>query len=117
MQQQTKDLTCLTKKWKEFKLTKLKQDKDSNHYILYAHVTISGLPKQDDNYAYYNEQEYKDDYDYGDDEAPVNDVDGASDNSVPIHRPIIISESIEEEVDNGMTIRLPCIVDKLPGEN
>jgi len=74
----------------------------------------NGLPKQDDNYAYYNEQEYKDDYDYGDDEAPLNDVDGASENSVPIHRPVIISEPLEEQVDNGMTIRLPCIVDKLP---
>ena len=46
----------------------------------------------------------------------MNDVDGASDNSLPIHRPVIISESIHVDVDNGMTIRLPCIVDKLPGD-
>ena len=77
---------------------------------------FSGFPKQDENYAYYNEQEYKDDYDYGDDDVPVNDVDGASDNSLPIHRPVIISESLHVDVDNGMTIRLPCIVDKLPGD-
>ena len=75
------------------------------------------MPKQDDNYAYYNEQEYKDDCDYGDDDVPVNDVDGTSDNSLLIHRPVIISESIQMDVDNGMTIRLPCIVDKLPGKD
>ena len=77
---------------------------------------ISGLPKHDDNYAYYNDQDYKDDYDYGDDDdVPVNDVDGTSDNSLLIHRPVIQSESVQLDVDNGMTIRLPCIVDKLPG--
>ena len=77
---------------------------------------FSGFPKQDDNYAYYNEQEYKDDYDYGDDDVPVNDVDGASDNSLPIHRPVITSESKHLNVDEGMTITLPCNVDKLPGD-
>eukprot|EP00090_Calanus_glacialis_P015493 TRINITY_DN24450_c0_g1_i1.p1 TRINITY_DN24450_c0_g1~~TRINITY_DN24450_c0_g1_i1.p1 ORF type:complete len:485 (-),score=135.14 TRINITY_DN24450_c0_g1_i1:279-1733(-) len=84
--------------------------------LLLCFIGVHGLPKQDDNYAYYNEQEYKDDYDYGDDDVPVNDVDGTSDNSLLIHRPVIISESIQMDVDNGMTIRLPCIVDKLPGE-
>eukprot|EP00092_Neocalanus_flemingeri_P092570 GFUD01117529.1.p1 GENE.GFUD01117529.1~~GFUD01117529.1.p1 ORF type:complete len:486 (+),score=120.08 GFUD01117529.1:165-1622(+) len=79
-------------------------------------VTVHGLPKQDDNYAYYNEQEYKDDYDYGDDETPTNDVDESPANSLLIHRPVIVSESVQLDVDNGMTIRLPCIVDKLPGE-
>eukprot|EP00092_Neocalanus_flemingeri_P054291 GFUD01063929.1.p1 GENE.GFUD01063929.1~~GFUD01063929.1.p1 ORF type:complete len:489 (+),score=123.56 GFUD01063929.1:223-1689(+) len=79
-------------------------------------VTVHGLPKQDDNYAYYNEQEYKDDYDYGEDENPINDVDESPANSLLIHRPVIISESVQLDVDNGMTIRLPCIVDKLPGE-
>eukprot|EP00092_Neocalanus_flemingeri_P043933 GFUD01048575.1.p1 GENE.GFUD01048575.1~~GFUD01048575.1.p1 ORF type:complete len:486 (+),score=106.52 GFUD01048575.1:30-1487(+) len=79
-------------------------------------VTVHGLPKQDDNYAYYNEQEYKDDYDYGDDETPINDVDESPANSLLIHRPVIVSESVQLDVDNGMTIRLPCIVDKLPGE-
>jgi len=89
----------------------------SNTLLIFSCLILGaiGLPKQDENYAYYNEQEYKDDYDYGEDEVPVHDADGASDNSVPIHRPAIISESIEEKVDNGMTIRLPCIVDKLPG--
>jgi len=78
---------------------------------------VLGLPKQDDNYAYYNDQDYKDDYDYGDDDdVPVNDVDGTSDSSLLIHRPVIQSESVQLDVDNGMTIRLPCIVDKLPGE-
>jgi len=79
-------------------------------------VAVQGLPKQDDNYAYYNEQEYKDDYDYGDDDLPVNDVDGTPDDSLLIHRPVIESKSVQLDVDNGMTIRLPCIVDKLPGE-
>merc|ERR1712168_1176060 len=78
---------------------------------------VHGFPKQDDNYAYYNEQEYKDDYDYDDDDVPVNDVDGTSDNSLPIHRPVITSESTHLNVDEGMTITLPCNVDKLPGEN
>jgi len=78
---------------------------------------VHGFPKQDDNYAYYNEQEYKDDYDYGDDDVPVNDVDGTSDNSLPIHRPVITSESTHLNVDEGMTITLPCNVDKLPGDN
>eukprot|EP00092_Neocalanus_flemingeri_P007861 GFUD01008487.1.p1 GENE.GFUD01008487.1~~GFUD01008487.1.p1 ORF type:complete len:174 (+),score=50.96 GFUD01008487.1:237-758(+) len=79
-------------------------------------VAVHGLPKQDDNYAYYNEQEYKDDYDYGEDETPINDVDESPANSLLIHRPVIVSESVQLDVDNGMTIRLPCIVDKLPGE-
>jgi len=77
---------------------------------------VHGFPRQEDNYAYYNEQEYKDDYDYGDDDVPVNDVDGTSDNSLPIHRPVITSESTKVDVDEGMTITLPCNVDKLPGE-
>ena len=78
---------------------------------------VVGLPKQDENYAYYNEQEYTDDYDYGDDDTTVNDADGALDDSLITHRPVIISESSKLDVDNGMTIRLPCFVDKLPGEN
>jgi len=79
-------------------------------------LLVKGLPKQDDNYAYYNEQEYTDDYDYGDDDTTVNDADGALDDSLITHRPVIISESSKLDVDNGMTIRLPCFVDKLPGE-
>ena len=63
-------------------------------------------------YNYYSEQEYQDEYDY-DDEILVNDVDDAT---IPSHRPTIISDSVLLNVDNGMTIRLPCIVDKLPGE-
>ena len=72
------------------------------------------MPAQDDNYAYYNEQEYSDDYDYGDDD--VNDVVGTSHDSLITHRPVMISESSQVDVDSGMTIRLPCIVDKLPGD-
>jgi len=77
--------------------------------------SAKSLPKQDDNYAYYNEQEYTDDYDYGEDDTAVNDADGALDDSLITHRPVIISESSQLDVDNGMTIRLPCNVDKLPG--
>jgi len=85
-------------------------------FVILLLLEVHGFPKQDDNYAYYNEQEYKDDYDYGDDDVPVNDVDGAPDNSLPIHRPVITSESKHLNVDEGMTITLPCNVDKLPGE-
>jgi len=83
---------------------------------LFMVILVTGLPKQDDNYAYYNEQEYSDNYDYGEDDTPVNDDDGSSDDSLVTHRPVILSESSKLDVDNGMTIRLPCIVDKLPGE-
>ena len=79
-------------------------------------LAFAGLPKQNNNYAYYNEQEYSDDYDYGDDDVPVNDVDDASHDSLITHRPVMISESSQVDVDSGMTIRLPCIVDKLPGD-
>ena len=85
-------------------------------YSLHLRCVV-GLPKQDDNYAYYNEQEYTDDYDYGEDDTAVNDADGALDDSLITHRPVIISESSQLDVDNGMTIRLPCNVDKLPGNN
>ena len=75
---------------------------------------ISGLPsigkEGEEGYQYYNEQEYQ--YDY-DDDTLVNDVDEAL---IPSHRPTILSESIVLDVDNGMTIRLPCTVDKLPGK-
>ena len=32
-------------------------------------------------------------------------------------RPQIVSDPVKLDVDNGMTIRLPCLVDKLPGED
>ena len=66
-----------------------------------------------DGYQYYNEQEYQEEYDY-DDDILVNDVDDAT---IPSHRPAIISDSVVLDVDNGMTIRLPCSVDKLPGNH
>jgi len=81
--------------------------------VCFSHGLL-GLPKQDESYAYYNEQEYKDDYDYGDEDTPSVEVEGAA--AVLTHRPVIISEPINTDVDNGMTIRLPCVVDKLPGE-
>ena len=71
----------------------------------------SGLPSiEKEGYQYYNEQEYQ--YDY-DDDTLVNDVDDEA--LIPSHQPAILSESIVLDVDNGMTIRLPCTVDKLPG--
>ena len=74
-------------------------------------LNISGLPSSEaDGEQYYAEQEYQ--YDY-DDDSLVNDVDEAH---IPSHRPAILSDSIVLDVDNGMTIRLPCIVDKLPGK-
>ena len=66
--------------------------------------------KEEEGYQYYAEQEYQ--YDY-DDDTLVNDVDSAL---IPSHRPTILSDSIVLDVDNGMTIRLPCTVDKLPGK-
>ena len=36
------------------------------------------------------------------------------DDKVPSHIPKIVSDSVKLDVDNGMTIRLPCVVDKLP---
>ena len=88
-------------------------------FIIFFLITFDvflGLPKQGENYAYYNEQEYTDDYDYGDDDSNVNDADGALDDLLITHRPVIISKSSQLDVDNGMTIRLPCFVDKLPGD-
>ena len=61
---------------------------------------------------YYNDDynnDYNDDYE---DEPSVNDV---SDDKVLSHIPKIVSNSVKLDVDNGMTIRLPCTVDKLPG--
>jgi len=79
--------------------------------------TTLGFPSTDDNYDYYKDQEYRDDdYDDNYEDSPVNDVDGDSDNAIAIHRPVIISESTNIEVDNEMTIRLPCLVDKLPSD-
>ena len=70
---------------------------------------IPGYPQGDE---YYNDQDYQ--YDYDEDEKlPLNDVDDS--NTIPLfHVPTIISDSVMLDVDNGMTIRLPCIVDKLP---
>ena len=42
----------------------------------------------------------------------MNDV---SDDKVLSHIPKIVSNPVKLDVDNGMTIRLPCTVDKLPG--
>ena len=86
-----------------------------NNYKVWIHQpdsqNISGLPSIDtEGYQYYAEQEYQ--YDYEDDTL-VNDEDEAL---IPSHRPAILSDSIVLDVDNGMTIRLPCTVDKLPGK-
>ena len=42
----------------------------------------------------------------------MNDV---FDDKVLSHIPKIVSNPVKLDVDNGMTIRLPCTVDKLPG--
>ena len=91
--------------------------------MIFQISVIAGLPKQDASYAYYSEQEYVEGYDYdgsglvdGDDNAAVNEAIEASHDTLVTHRPAIISEGAELDVDNGMTIRLPCIVDKLPGD-
>jgi len=79
------------------------------YLVLLLCVTAQGFPQGDE---YYNDQDYQ--YDYDEDEKlPLNDVDDS--NTIPLfHVPTIISDSVMLDVDNGMTIRLPCIVDKLP---
>ena len=70
-----------------------------------SHYLFAGSPTEE----YYND-DYNADYDY-DDDLPVNDVE---DDKLPSHIPKIVSDSVKLDVDNGMTIRLPCVVDKLP---
>ena len=74
---------------------------------------ISGFPNaRDDELQYYNDQyDEGDNYDYSDDEYK----DEQEDTNTILHRPSIISDPVKLDVDNGMTIRLPCNVDKLPG--
>jgi len=74
-------------------------------------ISVQGYPNNID--EYYNDQYKIDDYgvDYDSDDTPINDADNAITN---IHKPTILSESVKLDVDNGMTIRLPCNVDKLP---
>ena len=76
-------------------------------------IINSGIPTDE---QYYND-DYNAEYDvyneYNDgDELSVNDV---SDYQVLSHIPKIVSIPKKLDVDNGMTIRLPCTVDKLPG--
>ena len=53
-------------------------------------------------------EEYYNDYDY-------YNVDDYTDVPVVSHIPKIVSDSVKLDIDSGMTIRLPCTVDKLPG--
>ena len=69
-------------------------------------IIIPGNPTEE----YYND-DYNAEYDY-DEDLTVNDV---SDDKVLSHIPKIVSIPKKLDVDNGMTIRLPCTVDKLPG--
>ena len=89
--------------------------------LIFLISVIAGLPQQDASYAYYNEQEYMEGYDYDGsglvDNAAVNEAVEASHDPLVTHRPAITSKGAELDVDNGMTIRLPCIVDKLPGDD
>ena len=70
-------------------------------------IIVSANPTEE----YYNDDYNAEDYNY-DDEPSLNDV---SDDAVLSHIPKIVSNSVKLDVDNGMTIRLPCTVDKLPG--
>ena len=87
----------------------------SRHYSAYktfyliSHI-ISGYPNRED--EYYNEQEYQ--YDYDDDKVEYSEENRRDEISF---RPQIVSDPVKLDVDNGMTIRLPCLVDKLPGED
>ena len=70
---------------------------------------IPGYPNREE--EYYNEQEYQ--YDYDDDKVEYSEENRRDEISF---RPEIVSDPVKLDVDNGMTIRLPCLVDKLPGE-
>ena len=70
-------------------------------------IIISGNPTED----YYND-DYNAEYDYDEDLPVVHDV---FDDKALSHIPKIVSNPVKLDVDNGMTIRLPCTVDKLPG--
>ena len=69
---------------------------------------FAGFPSREE--EYYNEQEYQ--YDYEDDKAEYSEENRREEISF---RPSIVSDPVMLDVDNGMTIRLPCLVDKLPG--
>ena len=73
-------------------------------------IIVSGNPTEE----YYNDDYNAEDYNYpeGDEDLSLNDV---SDDQVLSHIPKIVSNPVKLDVDNGMTIRLPCTVDKLPG--
>jgi len=68
---------------------------------------VQGFPSREE--EYYNEQEYQ--YDYEDDKAEYSEENRREEISF---RPSIVSDPVMLDVDNGMTIRLPCLVDKLP---
>lgn len=70
-------------------------------------VSVQGYPNRED--EYYNEQEYQ--YDYDDDKVDYSEENRRDEISF---RPQIVSDPVKLDVDNGMTIRLPCLVDKLP---
>merc|ERR1711936_570837 len=73
--------------------------------LLLSLFSVQGSPTDE----YYND-DYNAEYDY-DDDLPVNEVE---DDKLPSHIPKIVSDPVKLDVDNGMTIRLPCVVDKLP---
>lgn len=62
-------------------------------------------------YQYDQGEEDYSDYNYDDEEEELKDT---ADSSVLTHRPVIVSQSKNIVVDNGLTISLPCLVDKLP---
>ena len=78
------------------------------HSFLISHF-VPGYPNREE--EYYNEQEYQ--YDYDDDKVEYSEENRREEISF---RPQIVSDPVKLDVDNGMTIRLPCLVDKLPGE-
>ena len=51
------------------------------------------------------------DYDYGPDSS-YSEEEVAKD----VHKPVILSQPSQIQVEIGHTIRLPCTVDRLPGE-
>ena len=75
-------------------------------------LSVTGQPDLSYNsgdYQYDDAASYQ--YEYGQDTA-YSEEELAKD----VHKPVMLSQPRQIQVELGHTIRLPCIVDKLPGE-
>ena len=85
-------------------------------WLILLLATLSRAAKLLDNYN--NKQKSADNYDYydynyiNDEGLPISDLDYSSQEILFV--PSILSRPVNLEVDSGMTITLPCLVDQLP---